>query len=511
MLDLGIINEYKGKGPSFFSSLFLVRKDTDNRPVINLRKLNKNLVVDSFTMISWKDVITILTPNSFAVKFDISKAYYHIKIHSDSQKFLAFSFEGHTFRYNSLPFGLSSAPFIFNRIMQACISYIRPLVDGLLLLYLDDIIFIANDYLSAEKGGQIVVSELSKFGWSLNMEKTDLIPKQSFTYLGINFDTRNFSMFPSESNIQKLQNKAHALIGMKKATLRELESFMGSANFASQFLKEGKLYLHPILKIVLSTFKPSQRDKRLRLKPELKLHVKRWCSPGSYSRKRMQSSSQDLTLITDASLRGWGATLILPNEVRSAQGLWEPREKGLHINNLEFLAILRAISKFANLLRDKQVSVMSDNVTTLATLKRMGSHKFKLRQDLSMDLFKILSRYNIQIHQSYIKGSDNLLADSLSREQQVIPMELEISSVVLNRIFRELNLYPEVDLFASHLNHKVRQFFSAVRNKKATAFNAFAQDWGKFKTLYAFPPPHLIPKLLMKWEKEKSGCNNLSI
>ena len=505
MLKMNIIYVYEGKDYSFFSKIFILNKGSENRPIINLQDLNKFIKTDKFKMISWKDVATILTPNSYAVKFDISKAYYHVKIHRSSQRYIAFSFEGRTFRYNSLPFGLSSAPFLFNRIMNACIAYIRPLVEGIILFYLDDIIIIANDYLSAEKAGQIIVAELNNFGWSLNMDKTDLIPKQAFTYLGVNFDAREFSLFPSDSNLKKIQRKAKTLANRNRASLRELESFMGSANFVSQFLKEGKLYLHPILKQVISTFNFSQRDRKVRLPTNLKTAIARWSLAKSYTKKRMENSSQDITLVTDASLTGWGAALILREEVVQAQGIWNIEEKQLHINNLEYLAIIKALTEFSSTLRNKQVFIMSDNITTIATLKRMGSHKFELKQKLAQELFKILTKFNIQIHQAFIRGSENILADSLSREHQVIPMELEISSRILKRIFKRLDLYPEIDLFATHINHKTTKFFSAIKHENATAFNAFAQNWGKFKTLYAFPPPHLIPKVLMKWEKEKTG------
>ena len=56
---------------------------------------------------------------------------------------------------------------------------------------------------------------------------------------------------------------------------------------------------------------------------------------------------------------------------------------------------------------------------------------------------------------------------------------------------------PEIDLFASALNHQVSAYISWFAVPNAYAVNAFTVSWTDLK-FYAFPPFSLIPRLLAK-------------
>ena len=47
---------------------------------------------------------------------------------------------------------------------------------------------------------------------------------------------------------------------------------------------------------------------------------------------------------------------------------------------------------------------------------------------------------------------------------------------------------PEVDLFATYVNHRLPMYVSPVRDPRLIAVDAFLQDWNKWKTVYLFPP-----------------------
>jgi hypothetical protein len=60
---------------------------------------------------------------------------------------------------------------------------------------------------------------------------------------------------------------------------------------------------------------------------------------------------------------------------------------------------------------------------------------------------------------------------------------------------------PEVDLFASRLNHKVEKYISWKLDPQAYAVDAFTQNWADMK-FHAFPPFSLIGRILHKMEEE---------
>lgn len=59
------------------------------------------------------------------MKPDLEYAYYAVPIHHESRKYLRFQFEGTTFEFICLPFGLSLAPRVFTRILRLVVAKLR--------------------------------------------------------------------------------------------------------------------------------------------------------------------------------------------------------------------------------------------------------------------------------------------------------------------------------------------------------------------------------------------------
>ena len=78
-----------------YSKLFCVPKPGVNnwRPVINLKPLNKFIKKENFKMETLKDVRATLKPGDFGATVDLTDAYFHVKIHKKSRRYLRFIFE----------------------------------------------------------------------------------------------------------------------------------------------------------------------------------------------------------------------------------------------------------------------------------------------------------------------------------------------------------------------------------------------------------------------------------
>ena len=66
-----------------------------------------------------------ILPGDWAVSINIKDAYLHIKIHPRYRKYLRFRFQGRTLQFRVLPFGLTTAPFVFTEMMVAVAAHIR--------------------------------------------------------------------------------------------------------------------------------------------------------------------------------------------------------------------------------------------------------------------------------------------------------------------------------------------------------------------------------------------------
>ena len=122
-----------------------------------------------------------------------------------------------------------------------------------------------------------------------------------------------------------------------------------------------------------------------------------------------------IQLFTDSSNEGWGAHL----EQTSTKGLWSDREKRLHINALELKAVSPDLQRFKVQCQNQRVLVATDNSTVLAYINKQGeTHS----AEMCALLWKIMTwchRYQITLKAWYIPGCLNVMADLLSRSNQV--------------------------------------------------------------------------------------------
>ena len=93
-----------------------------------------------------------LNPHDYMFKFDIKQGYHHIDIHKPHQNFFGFSWEvgGKTcyFVFTVLPFGLTSAPFIFTKVMRYLVKHWR--INEFVKKSLQNAGFIINEEKSVE-------------------------------------------------------------------------------------------------------------------------------------------------------------------------------------------------------------------------------------------------------------------------------------------------------------------------------------------------------------------------
>ena len=69
----------------------------------------------------WRNTKDFVATNAFLYKFDMTQGYHHIDIDDNYQNYLGFSWKFDSkisyFMFIILPFSLSSAPFIFTKVM----------------------------------------------------------------------------------------------------------------------------------------------------------------------------------------------------------------------------------------------------------------------------------------------------------------------------------------------------------------------------------------------------------
>ena len=133
---------------------------------------------------------TSLQQREWVTSIDFKDAYFHIPIQEQSRKYLRFHVQGQTYQFRVLPFGLSTAPMGFTVIakgikLMAIHKRIR------IHQYLDDWLVRARSNQVCLQHTQDLVKMCQQLGWLVNLDKSELEPKQVFNFAGYQFDLKS--------------------------------------------------------------------------------------------------------------------------------------------------------------------------------------------------------------------------------------------------------------------------------------------------------------------------------
>ena len=192
LLTKQAIRESQLSPNSFISQLFLVeKKGGGQRPVVNLKALNNFVRLEHFKMEGLHILPDLIQTGDYMIKLDLKDAYLQIPIHLDHQHLLQFQWMEKTYQFLCLPFGLTSAPRVYTKMLKPLIGTLRQI--GIrLVVYLDDILILHQ---GREELARLICNLFEALGLVINTKKSLLIPQQSTEFLG----------FPIKSVILQIQ------------------------------------------------------------------------------------------------------------------------------------------------------------------------------------------------------------------------------------------------------------------------------------------------------------------
>ena len=101
--------------PFICSPLLVVQNFVGKRRlVISLKSLNLYLWKCKFKYEDFKTALDYFEENAYLFTFDLKSGYHHVDIHSEHQTYLGFQWEGRFYVFPVLPFGLSTACYMWH-------------------------------------------------------------------------------------------------------------------------------------------------------------------------------------------------------------------------------------------------------------------------------------------------------------------------------------------------------------------------------------------------------------
>ena len=209
-----------------------VQASGKKRLILDLRKVNHCLYKQKFKFEDYKHALAYFQPSCFFTKFDLKCGYHHVEIFPDHRKYLGFSWKfcnGQTryFMFNVLPFGLSTAPYIFTKLFRPLVKLWRsrcfhPVV------YLDDGLNIEDSLEQAHTASHQTRGDLYVAGFIVAEEKTIWHPVQYIDWLGIHWNSLDGCISIVDKRVEKAKKSIKETLKKSRITARELASVVGS-------------------------------------------------------------------------------------------------------------------------------------------------------------------------------------------------------------------------------------------------------------------------------------------
>ena len=156
------------------------KKDGTWRFCVDYRKLNSVTQRDVYPIPRIDESLDALGGSQWFTTLDLLTGYWQVELSDDAREKSAFVTRSGLWQFKVLPFGLTSAPATFERLME---TIFRGLQWKTLLIYLDDIIIYSKDTETHRERLTEVLRRLRKAGLKVKPSKCSLFAKE-VEYLG---------------------------------------------------------------------------------------------------------------------------------------------------------------------------------------------------------------------------------------------------------------------------------------------------------------------------------------
>ena len=156
------------------------------------------------------------------------------------QEVHALSPPGSVLPVQALPFGLSTAPMEFTVVAKE-VKLVAFQKGIRIHQYLDDWLVRASTHHTCLQHTQTLVTLCQELGWLVNKEKSELVPKQVFNFVGYQFDLKEGKVRPTEERWQALTHKIRSILSDPLCPVRQFMSLIGLLTATEKQVHLGRL------------------------------------------------------------------------------------------------------------------------------------------------------------------------------------------------------------------------------------------------------------------------------
>lgn len=359
--------------------------------------LNKALKRPNLQFSTLDEILPELGKAKIFSTVDVKKGFWHVKLDEPSSRLTTFWTPFGRYRWTRLPFGISSAPEIFQMKLQEVIQGL----EGVECLADDILVFGVGETLEEALQNHNrclnnLLNRLNSKNVKLNKSKLKLC-QTSVKFFGHVLSSEGLQ--PDESKIATIQNFPTPL------NRKEVHRFIGMVTYLSKFIRNLSINLTNLRKLISETvpwrWTNIENEEFKRVK-ELVANVKTL---------QYYNPKEPLTMECDASCFGLGVAVYQEEGVIGyASRTLTATERNYAQIEKELLAILFACVRFDQLVvGNPKTIVKTDHKPLINIFEKPLLSAPKRLQHMLLNL----QRYNLVIE--FVTGKDNVVADALSR------------------------------------------------------------------------------------------------
>ena len=355
-------------------------------------------------------------PGALLAKIDIESAYRLIPVHPEDGGLQAVEWQGAYYIDPMLPFGLRSAPKIFNAVADALEWCLRNRGVRHVHHYLDDFIVVGPPGAPVcEEALNTLNRTCRELGVPIAEHKRDS-PTTCLTYLGIEIDSVASQLRLPQEKLERLNTLLTEWGDRKVCERRQLESLVGTLNHACKVVRCGRSFLRRMLDLLKGSPVRPRHPFQIRLNRAFRSDLIWWRmfakSWNGVSFLCPSSRLPQLHMASDAS-GSWGCGAWHDRSWFQLQ--WDERSSPLSITAKELLPIVLAVAVWGPRWNGHHVICLCDNQAVVACLRSRTSREGHIMHMLRTLAF-IEAQQSFALSPRYIDTKANHLADDLSRD-----------------------------------------------------------------------------------------------
>ena len=480
------------------------QKSGKKRLILDLRHVNRHIYKNKFKCEDVSIAKEVLKPGDFMFSFDLKSGYHHIDIFPEHKKFSAFAWKFtdssvRYFMFSVLPFGLSSAPYIFTKLLNPLIEKWRGEGKSI-ILFLDDGLGSAQPFARAKICSLQIHADLLKFGLLPNEGKCFWEPCQSIIWLGTVINTVDSSVAATDKRIESLLGDINDLLRDSHLSVHVKRIAKVTGKIISLTNCVGnvtRLMSRNLYSLINST---STWFDHVFLSDEVVMELKFWqenvCKCNGIPIWPVKAKPTRI-VYSDASSVGCGSVIAVEGKV--FQQSWSEAESRESSTFRELKAVSMSLDSLVEELKFQTVSWFTDNQNVVSIVNK-GS-KIPELQSISLKIFQKCMLNGITIDVHWIPRDHNCVADEISKM-------IDYDDYTINDdIFAFLdNAWGPhtIDRFACHYNKKLVLFNSKFFQPGTSGINAFSQGWA-FVNNWLCPPTYLTIKVVNQLKNCKAA------